>query len=157
MTFKPISIASRNVLGEQSFAFRTLLIWFRWCAKWLLIILITLKIDTCVSTWCTDLNTVHQNWNLCIIDLQLCIIRNTEQFPTPCHWSQTSYVIDMCGQTWLSLLMWNMGMHLGACFSATSLPCVVKQRQFGLSVCGTGNKKKFCYQPAAGSVDITYT
>ena len=81
VTFKPVSIANRNVLGEQSFVFRTLLIWFHWCAKWLLIILIALKIDTCVSTWCADLNTVHQNWNLCIIINRPAVAHHQE------HWA----------------------------------------------------------------------
>ena len=30
--------------------------------------------NMCVSTWRTDVKPVHQNWNLCVTQLQLCVI-----------------------------------------------------------------------------------
>ena len=63
VTFKPISIADRNVVRKAEFAFQNLPIWCHWYAKWLLTILIVLKI--CVH------QDDAQNSKLCI-KIQIC-------------------------------------------------------------------------------------
>ena len=71
VTFEPISTADRNLIWQAWFRF--LIFVFR-----LAVYKVSIVGNMRASTGRTGLTSVRQKSNLCVIDPQLCVIRNTE-------------------------------------------------------------------------------
>ena len=71
VTFEPVSIEVMNLIVQA---------WFRFLNFTLFtdsLSIVSIVENMSVSTWHTGFTSVRQNWNLCVIDPQLCVTGNT--------------------------------------------------------------------------------